>query len=147
MTDTITTHVIAGNQYQRAQACALDIMWLTKAGVSLDEANRYVLAAIDDGEYIGPMECFEGNLEIQYYPASRSFQVWLTQEEPVATVTVERVMTTTYRDTYTVPASLVPKLRGLEPHQVPGAITDEGISADSTDEIDSDQIETDVTFS
>lgn len=147
MTDTITTHVIAGNQYQRAQACALDIMWQTKAGVSLEEANRYVLVAIDDGSYDGPMECFEGNLEIQYYPASRSFQVWLMQEERQVKVTVTRTVSTTYHDTYVVPASLVPKLRDLEPYQVPSAITDEGISADSTDEIDSDEIETDVTFS
>lgn len=148
MTDTITRTLVDGKTYQRAQQCALDIMWQTKAAVSVDEANRYVLAAIDDGNYDGPMECLSGNLEIRYYPGQTvAFQLWITQEEPMATVTVTRTVSTTYHDTYTVPASLVPKLRDLQPYRVPKAITDEGISEDSTEVVDSDEIETDVTFS
>lgn len=147
MTDTITRTLVDGEGFTRAQQAAIGIMWATKAAVSIDEANRYILAAIDDGEYTGPMECFEGHLEVIHYPNDyHKFKVWIVQEEPTVNVVVERTVTTVYHDTYVVPASLVPKLRDLEPYRVPKAITDEGYTLEIDDPVDTDSVEIGVMY-
>lgn len=143
---SITTKLIEAS-YQRAQQCALDIMWKTKAAVPLDEANRYVLAAIDDGNYDGPMDSFEGNLEIIYYPNDYyKFKVFLETYEETTQVIITRTVSTTYEDTYVVPESMVKKLKGMSVAEVRKHIEDEGYTLECDDTADSSQDDTRVAF-
>lgn len=147
MTDTIATKLIDGQAYRRAQQCALDIMWRTKAAVSVDEANRYVLAAIDDGNYDGPMDSFEGNLEIIYYPNdTNKFKVFLETYEEEAHVVITRTVSTTYEDTYVVPKSMVKTLKGMSVAEVRKHIEDEGYTLECDDPIASWLDDTKVKF-
>lgn len=134
-----TVHaVLSGAAYRRAQSCALDIMWQTGAKIGINEANMYVLAAIDDGKLYAEVGEFE--LHIDHYPneSDRKFVVWLDREEESVTVTVERQVVVTYHDTYTLPRSVADKMPA-DPGEVPAAIRDAGFEMNSDDPINTNE--------